>query len=268
MEGIGGNVDSGNWDKLSQDQRLDGYDHLFLRWTTTDVFAGRMWSSTDGKGRTRYPMIVCAQCSRLPLSWILQNVLPRLEHIKKQCLRATAASTVRSIISDVRDDLRQLAQYVGRSRHELEIPATPLAELADNPAMGEDHIGLLRILYSIGESAPGNDTSNGDTSGRVGRVRFHMRVPACAASPVEAIRLWLGFLRGEFEEPANFMLLFPLGESWLDIVIGEPTAKELYCIGVSLEGIPPTAEIPYTLDEGFVDRAEQRIIASREERGG
>ncbi len=267
VEGIGGNLDSGDWDRLSQDQQLDGYNHLFVWWTAADVVVGRMWSSSDGKGRSRYPMVVSAQCSRLPLAWVLQQVPVRLEQIKNRCVDAASATAVRSIVSDGRRGLRQLAQHVESAREQPRIPGGWLAELADNPVLGPDHVGLHRILYSIGEAMSGDSVSNSGVAGPGAKAHFHIRVPACADAPSEAARLWLDFLRGELEKPNTFVLLFPLGESWMDIVVGEPTAKELYCLRVSPEGIPLTTEIPYTLDRHFVDRMEARVAVARQSGG-
>ncbi|MCJ7729252.1 MAG: hypothetical protein MUO27_05180, partial [Sedimentisphaerales bacterium] len=89
VQGIGGNIDSGNWEKLQEDQRLEGFRHLFV-WRMDDyLVVGRMWSSRDGKGRTSYPMVVCVQCRQLPLEWVFENILPSLESIEKICIATT-----------------------------------------------------------------------------------------------------------------------------------------------------------------------------------
>src|SRR3954468_5105684 len=69
VQGIGGNVDNGAWDRLDPSMRIE-FAHELL-WTCGDeVIAGRLWHSSDGKGRERYPMIVCACLYQTPLSWI------------------------------------------------------------------------------------------------------------------------------------------------------------------------------------------------------
>jgi len=263
VEGISGNVDSGAWDKLAEAQRLDGFNHLFVWRRASDVVVGRMWSSTDGKGRTRYPMIVCAQCCHLPLPWILQQVVPRLENVRKACINATSATAVRSIIDDARRELRELAQPLEASSEDLGIPAGTLAGLADYPEMGKDHVGLLRILYRTGQGMPVDSISGSDTTTGVMPGNFHIRVPACADSPAKTIVLWLSLLLGEFDSSNSVTLLLPQGESWVDAVVGQPTVKEFFCIRASLEAIPLTTDIPYTLDPDFIDRVERRIAASR-----
>jgi len=262
VEGISGNVDSGAWAKLSETQRLEGFDHLFVSRKASDVVVGRMWSSSDGKGRTRYPMVVCAQCSSLPLSWVLQQVLPRLEHAKNRCVSTTSASAVRSVIDDTRRGLRELAQHIEASPEGLGMPEGTLAALADRPEMGKNYEGLLRILYRIEEWISANDGGGSDTTTRVVPGSFYIRVPACADSPADTIVLWLRFLLGEFDRSDSVILLLPLAESWIDIIVGEPTVKEFYCILASLEAIPRTTDIPYTLAPDFIDRVGRRIAAS------
>jgi len=263
VEGISGNVDSGAWDKLSEVQRLEGFNHLFLWRMASDVVVGRMWSSMDGKGRTHYPMVVCAQCSGLPLRWVLKQVLPCLEGIKSRCVNTTSAVAVRSIIGDARRGLRQIGQHIEASTEDLGVSGGTLAVLADHPEMGKDHVGLLRILYKIELGMSADSASGGDPAARVVPGSLHIRVPASADSSGDTILLWLSFLFGELDRSNSMILLLPLDGSWVDIVAGEPTIKELFCIRASLEAIPRTSEIPYTLDPDFMDRVEQRIAASQ-----
>ncbi|HRJ50164.1 MAG TPA: hypothetical protein PKU91_06505, partial [Phycisphaerales bacterium] len=73
-ECISGNIDSGAWEKLSDDQRLPAFAHEFV-WCLAPsgkepprVIVGRLWSSRDGKGRSKYPMAVYCQGDGIPLS--------------------------------------------------------------------------------------------------------------------------------------------------------------------------------------------------------
>lgn len=266
IEGISGNVDSGAWDKLSETQRLNGFDHFFVWRKAAGLVVGRMWSSTDGKGRTRYPMVVCAHCSRLPLAWIVQQVFPRLEETRTRCVGTTSASAVRSIINDAGRELRELAEHVETSSEDPGVSPGTLAELADRPEMGVDHAGLLRIIYKIEQGMSADGISSSDTTTRLVPGNFHIRVPACADSPADAIVFWLSFLLAELSNSNSVILLLPLGESWIDIVVGEPTTKQFYCIRASLEAIPLTTDIPYSLDREFIDRVERRIAASSVEK--
>jgi hypothetical protein len=77
VEGIGGEIDAGAWEKLDESQRLSAFKHIFVWHRPGQLLIGRLWSSSDGKGRTRYPMVVCAHCTGVTLAWALDHVLPR-----------------------------------------------------------------------------------------------------------------------------------------------------------------------------------------------
>src|SRR5262245_42074127 len=79
LEGIGAAVDSGQWDKLADDQRAEGFDHVLVGRGGGDVVLCRLWSSSDGKGRTKYPMVLTAHCRGTGVKWALHEVLPRIE---------------------------------------------------------------------------------------------------------------------------------------------------------------------------------------------
>jgi len=98
VQGIGGQIDSGAWEKLDATQQLPAFKHAFLWQRGSQVIVGRMWSSSDGKGRKRYPMIVCAHCAGIPIEAVLAQVLPRLEQIEQRCLSTNAASDVRATL--------------------------------------------------------------------------------------------------------------------------------------------------------------------------
>src|SRR5277367_5324152 len=57
--GIGRQIDSGAWEKLEPEKRLEGFDHVFLWRRGNHFLLGQIWSSTDRKGRAKYPMILC-----------------------------------------------------------------------------------------------------------------------------------------------------------------------------------------------------------------
>ena len=107
VDGIGGQIDSGVWDKLRDNERLPEFKHIIV-WKRGNAFLmGRMWSSRDGKNRTKYPMIACAHCLNVPLAWALMTVLPALEEVERRCKSTSSAEEVRDIIRQTLAGLRQ-----------------------------------------------------------------------------------------------------------------------------------------------------------------
>jgi hypothetical protein len=45
----------------------------------------------------------------------------------------------------------------------------------------------------------------------------------------------------------------------MDMVVGEPTNEQLYCLRVALSAIPLTSSIPYKMGPDFVERVNKLI---------
>ena len=264
VQGIGGTIDAGAWDNLSGAQRVDGFDHVLLCRTAGDIVVGRLWSSTDGKGRSRYPMVVFVQCSNLPLPWILREVLPRLAEVEARCKAVATAAEVIAITDQVRRELRELAEAAGAGDGAFVASPTAVAALADRPEMLDGHEGLLRILYQMERET--NDYARGNyaAAAKNGTLRpIQMRVPACGDSPEEIIPRWLSFLFTSLDPATEVWAMSRAGQSWLDIIIGEPAPNQFFCFQASKEALPLASEIPYTLDDAFRARANQFIDDAR-----
>jgi len=260
IQGIGSNIDSGSWDKLEDDQRLEKFGHAFVWCMNRDVVVGRLWSSQDGKGRSSYPMVVCVQCSKLPLPWVLKNILPRLKEIEQACTGTTSADDVHRIIEDARNQIRQLAQDCEPARKVKVKCSHVLAQLAELPEMGPDREGLHRVLYHIEREI----VQAGSGGGKGGKLRPALiRLPGSAPAEQENILLWINFLLAKFGLNTHILVIMPLRNSWIDIVIGEPQDLHLFCLRASISVVPLTSSIPYTLDSEFLAQTNQLIGDSK-----
>jgi len=264
VQGIGGVIDAGAWENLSGARRVAGFDHVLLCRTAGDVVVGRLWSSTDGKGRSRYPMVVCAQCANLPLQWVLREVLPRLAEVETRCKAVAAADEVIAIIDRARRELRELAESAGAGDGTFVVSPAAVADLADRPEMLPGHEGLLRILYQMERETGVYARGNYAAAARNGSPRpVQMRVPACGDGPEEVIPRWLSFLFTLLDQATEVWAICRAGQSWLDIIIGEPAPNQFFCFQASKEALPLASEIPYTLDDAFRTRAKELIDDSR-----
>ena len=256
-QGIGGNVDSGRWDRLDASHRLDEFAHLFLWRFPRDLVAGRIWSSRDGKGRGHYPMIACGQCCDVPAGWVLDHVLPILEEVEAACVATRLAQDVRSALQAARDRLRLLAaeeapRIPNRRPAEGEGPASgsdsaDIAALLDRPEMGPNHEGFHRILYQLQAAC-----------GAANERSFLIRVPAGDALPPQAARRWLTLLETLVHAEIPVLLVIPLKGDWMDIILGsEVTVLDVFAMRTRPASIPLTTDIPYNLDADFVRQAQR-----------
>lgn len=264
VQGIGGAIDAGAWDKLTAPQRVAGFEHTLICRTAGDLIAARLWSSTDGKGRSRYPMVVCVQCGNLPLEWVLREALPRLEQIEQRCKAATTADEVIAVTDAARQELRDLAAAAEGDNADFVADPADLAALADRPEMLDRREGMLRILYQLEREA--SDYARGEflTASRDGSLRpVQVRVPACGDNPAEVVPPWMSFLMLRLDPSAEVWAIFRDGRPWLDLILGEPTPNQFFCFQASREALPLASEIPYTLDDDFRQRANQLIDEAR-----
>lgn len=260
VQGIGGNVDSGSWDKLTENQLIGEFKHVFFWYINGSLVVGRMWSSRDGKGRKSYPFVVCVQCQKLPIKWIFDKVLPRLESIETTCAATTSAAEVRMAIQSARQELRLLAQQCETSSSPKVMYPDALAKLAGHKEMGPNQEGLIRVLYHIDREA-GRHLSN--NAGSTAMKSTSLRVPASMNTMLENILVWSSFLFTKFGMNTPVLILIPLQNTWMDIIMGEPTELQLYCLRASLKVIPLTSSIPYNMGSEFIDQAHRLIEAGQ-----
>jgi hypothetical protein len=256
MRGIGGQIDTGAWEKLNEEQRLPAFDHSFAWSRNRQFMLGRMWSSSDGKGRTRYPMIVCAHCIGLPLKWALTTIQPRLLEVERECREAKTAGDVRAVLSAALSPFRNAAKTIN-SGAESDVPDLgALAKFVSASEFGPQQEGWLRLLYWLqsqaGAFAPGRYELQEDMSAFRAQL---VRVPLGAESAAEAIPLWLRFLAGFVDAGIPLFFAWPTDGRWLDIAFGEPATQEFFCLRAARAALPLATEIPYEFEQKFRDRA-------------
>ncbi len=261
VQGIGGNIDSGSWDKLQENQTIEEFKHTLVWCMDGNLIVGRLWSSRDGKGRTSYPMVVCVQCCQLPLEWVLKNILPLLERVENTCTATTSAADVRLTIENTQKELRQLTQQCEPSPILPAVSTDVMMKLTKYPEMGgPNHQGFLRILYHI-EREVGRDHLDNPKGSNFRPIS--LRIPISPPPVIESVPLWTNFLLTKLGINTSVLMLIPLQKQWMDIIIGEPTHLQLYCLRASLRVIPLTSSIPYNLSPEFIERTKKHIEGSQ-----
>jgi len=246
VSGIGGQIDSGAWERLEPEKRLEGFDHTFLWLRTGHVLLGRLWSSTDRKGRSKYPMVLCADGEGVAPEKVLTNVPAELERLRAACQATTSAEQVtlecRAAQHRLDASLRESPQApAGRA------PASDTKQrFLQHRDFGADRMGLLRVTHELNNAM---GTSRGALrSGKAADLRsHHLRVPLCGDSQGEGLLLWSAFLRCAFPTGVPLLLMGRSGTDWLDIIIGEPASDEMFCLQASRKASPLATEIPYEL---------------------
>ncbi|MFH0879229.1 MAG: hypothetical protein V2A34_05915 [Lentisphaerota bacterium] len=271
VEGIGGNVESGAWDKLEQEHKRIPLHHAVV-WPGPDsLVVGRLWASRDGKGRTKYPMVAFIECAGFPWSWVIQRLFPLLEVFEGRCRAALSAPEIRNIISGVRAELKNLAAAPVTGEDALATwkkPSELPAFLADCAALGPAAAGLHRILYKIYRELPAYAPPGAAAATKEQRRPNHLRVPRCADSLERTAYAWTLFMLNQMDPSTPLLLLLPIDETWMDMLVGTPAVSQLYCLQASSAALPLTSDIPYKWEPSFDSQVEKVLAASRRQDAG
>ena len=258
VRGIGGAIDAALWDKKPE-ETLPGIAHVFCWNGDSDMLIGRMWSSTDGKGRAKYPMVAVAHLG-IPFSY---SLAVRAEHVlagvEARCHLVSTADGVRGIFAAGLDELRaSLAQPADSLGPEPDRAAC--SQLAAAMNLGEGKT-FARTLYTL-EGKVRTFAHAPKVSGKISLKMLESdapaqqcRLPADPADPVGSIAFWQKVV-AEFS-PTKLPLLFlqPAGHPWVDLILGKPLPTHLYCLRANEAALPPASTVPYELDSAFVHTA-------------
>jgi formylglycine-generating enzyme required for sulfatase activity len=255
VNGIGGQIDAGVWEKLDAAQQLPAFKHLLVWQRAGQFLIGRMWSSSDGKGRKRYPLVVCLHFVGVTLGWALKQALPTLAELEGEFLKATSAAEVRALLNRKRAALREAIQSTdGRGEY---APVSPeVLQRILQPAGDAKSEGFLRVLYQtqsqLGAFAAG--TFNGHANPAAIRAQ-QIRVPVAVENPEQALLFWTRFFLTHVDVSVPLLLTLPLEAGWVDVTVGEPESHEFFCLRASPKSVPLVSEVPYKIDDAFRAKA-------------
>ncbi len=278
-DGIKGQVDSGAWKKLEADKRLEGFDHVFFWLLPGQSMVGRFWSSTDGKGRKEYPMVLCVDGEEMPLESVLAKSWVELERLRVICQDSRSAEQVHAACRLAQAHLQAAARdQAAASTSERRAPSRPgdvpasaegkgvvspkpvpvltaRKRFLEHGRLGPNGVGLLRVLHQLHSGASAASSGGGGHSDAPGIRSCPLRLPLAADSTNEAVLLWVAFLQAAISTAVPLLFLLRNGEDWLDVIIGKPTSDDLFCLQASPKALPLVTEIPYEL----ASEASQRM---------
>jgi hypothetical protein len=285
VQGISQNIDSAAWDNLPDasqtarattaggaggggaggiEGRLDHFRHDFLWFMPPHLLAGRLWSSVDGKGRDKYPMVLCSEMVELPPRFATGVVLPYLADVHARCAAAPTAAAVRQIVDADRQLLRARVKDAAAlpAAQPLPLTAREVAAVAHHPAMHPTRDGFRRIVYQFASGMAAYRP--GAAKSAAGRRPEQLRLPACDLPPADALLFWLKFALSFLDINTPLLLIAPdQGDHapWVDLIAGEPTPQNLFCFKAGTKAIPYTSDIPYSLELPFVRAVDNHLAA-------
>src|SRR6266446_5584082 len=147
VQGIGGVVDAGQWEALPPADALAEFRHTFVWLDGDNILVGKLWSSSDGKGRTKYPMVVCAHFANRTEPGI-PDVLPLLDQLEQSCRATTSPDDVRRLVAEAGS---AAAQLIGSPSIDPPAPASYAQSIGLDP----NSEAAARIAYFAESHFPG-----------------------------------------------------------------------------------------------------------------
>ncbi len=248
VEGVGGQI--GPWEQLEWPAQI-AFNHVFLWRRGEQLLVGRLWTSSDGKKRTRYPMVLCAHCSKMNREVVLETLLAWLEELRTRAMATRSADEVREMVGQFRDGLRAWI-------NELDGAAPPPfenGEFLSDLGVDAGDVTLTKSLWRI----CCNPYSLSKHRGRADGSAEKIRVLASSASAARSLHFWSRLLDSQLDPGAPLLLLLPMDQYWLDAVVGELASRDLFCLRASPRALPLSSDEEAEVPTRFLDEARALI---------
>lgn len=270
-EGIAGNIDSGAWEKLGA-QAMALFEHVFVwRFRGDEFVYGRLWSSSDARGRKKYPMVACVHAKGHELTRMASLASESVTRMMEACRQETDAQAVKSVFLRESEGLAARASAVvagGSERFDASCKST----LAADPALNSDGaIAMVRAAYSLHrEAEPAIRRGLSESSRGV-----HLRLPgvrgmgaggsawAWSAAILDLLNASGGLADGLMGIEAVGGTAVGGHGQWVDALIGRIASPELVCLRASVAAIPLTTSVPFNIDAAFADRVRSKAAMWR-----
>lgn len=227
VQGIGGQLNAGAWERLEEAARLPAIHHEFIWVRGRQVLVGRLWPSSDGKRRTLYPMAACAHVFGLSAETCIAALLPLLDPIEARCRRAKSAEEVRSIILEALGQCMAIAAGATATESASLPGALPDAFVRGALPLILGDVRRSLVPYWRGEFRERNKPAT-----------VNVRVPSVADFGISDLIFWSRFFGSLLDEEAPVLFLKPVAQPWLDVVLGEPATGDLFALRAAPPAVP------------------------------
>jgi hypothetical protein len=220
--GIAAHLASGAWDQIEKSGNAIEFDHRFVWGRDQQAIVGAIWASADRKGRTRFPLVICAQ-SGFDGPRAVDLFLDSVEQLGTLC---RTAKTKEEII-DAFDQAQELLGYSGS-------PATHEKLFSEIKESAEDSILPALVTLAAGLKSKrlrGSRESAGS----------HFRLAAISSQAKDNLSFWSAYLN---TQPTGsglpYIVIAAKGKGWIDLIVGEPLQNDFFCLRANENALPAT----------------------------
>jgi hypothetical protein len=245
-EGIASQVSSGAWNQLEESKQAFEFDHRFVWSREAQSVIGGIWASSDGKGRGHFPIVVCLQIG--VNGWrAVRSFLAPVEQLGADFQRAKEQKKFRDVFAEAQQSLsRNLVRNGPASPDEGESEATAetrsdslsnsISEVSgcEPPEQRQETVldGMVALSQGIKKYQK--------QGGRERQGSAHLRLPAISARRKENLEFWTGYLETRLDFRLPCLTIASPGLGPIDIIAGEPEARQFFCLRAPESGLPMT----------------------------
>lgn len=222
-EGIASQLSSGAWNRLEENAQVLEFDHRFVWSREAQSVIGGIWASSDGKGRGRFPIIVCLQTG--VNGWrAIHRFLEPVETLGGRCQKAKDQQKFREVFTETQLRLSSNAFSNLDSETESEDISAPREEAILN--------GMIALSQGVRKYRK-QDVRRGVRS-------VHFRLPAISPHPKASLEFWAGYLETRLDLRLPCLTIASAGLGPVDIIAGEPEANDFFCLRAAEARLPMT----------------------------
>ena len=224
-QGIATQLASGAWDQIEKSGNAIEFNHRFCWSRQSQTIAGAIWASSDGKGRTRFPMIVCAQAD--VEGWrAIDRFLGPIDQLGIQSKSARTPTEFRELIT----------------RLEVEIFGLVHSPAGANPASEMTESQQISILPELITLAAGLKTRlHRGAHESVRPNGSHFRLASSLRGPGKNLGFWSAYFAALALPSSPPCLAIATNEKpWVDLIVGEPIDADFFCLRANQTALPAT----------------------------
>jgi hypothetical protein len=224
-EGIANQLASGAWDQIEKSGNVIEFDHRFVWGRDRQAIVGAIWSSTDRKGRTRFPLVICAQAGFTGARSV-DLLFDPIERLGALCRQAKTQEEIREAFNHAQMEINYGI-----------LP--PIDDHLFSRINQLDDQSILPALITL-SAGLGNKRSRGQReTSKSNRTRFRLAV--VSSRPKDNLRFWSAY---QAAQSAGSLLpcivIAANGKEWIDLIVGEPVQNDFFCLRANQNALPDT----------------------------
>jgi hypothetical protein len=224
-EGIANQLASGAWDQIEKSGNVFEFDHRFVWGRDQQAIVGAIWSSADRKGRTRFPLVICAQAG-FGGARSVNLLFDPIERLGTLCRKAKTQEEIREAFNHAQMEINygilppmddDLFSRINDSDEESILPA------------------LVTLSAGLGNKRPRGPGETTKSS------RSHFRLATISSRPKDNLRFWSAYYAAQRTGSAlPSIVIAANGREWIDLIVGEPIQNDFFCLRANRNALPAT----------------------------